>query len=490
MHMPTTSRLAVGAGRSTRRKLLQTTLLGGIALLSAACGSTTSQASTSLTQKSITSSGQPGAVSAGPGVAVGRPSSLAAPKSRPAVAIAPTTLPPPTTVPTTIPVASSTPEPTAVPPPSPTTAATTVPYNAARVNELLGQSITSYAGSIASRAHNVRRATDLVNGATVAPGAVFSFDAQVGDQSVANGFTVAYGIINVKGVPKTVPAIAGGICQVATTLFQSVYWAGLPIVRHYHHLYWIAHYGQPPYGQVGLDATVDFLPVDFAFRNTTSDWLRIEGAYDSTHVHFRVYGVDPGWKVTSSPTKVTNVVKTDRATVRQEDPSQPAGYELWIEEAEDGFDATIERLVTKNGQTVDRYLFTNHYEPARNVLAVGTKGAKPTAVPTNTPIPVSPTVAPPATPMAKPTAPPTPIVYVLPDGQVRVPSLVGMPEAQAKALVSNVSLQNTYTNYQGQGSVPDQNLKQVAVGAVLSQNPTPGSIVPKGTTIYLAVRKN
>ncbi len=298
-----------------------------------------------------------------------------------ATAVVPTAVPTATLRPTANP--TDTPPPTATLEP-PTATATIISYDAARLTDLLGESITSYAGSIPSRVTNVRLATRLINGAAVAPGAVFSFDERVGAQTIAAGFDVAWGIISRDGKPVTVPSIAGGICQVATTLFQAVYWAGLPIVERHHHLYWIAHYGQPPFGQVGLDATVDLPPVDFRFRNTTSDWLRIVGSYDSTHVRMRIYGVSPGWKVTSSPTKITNLVKTDRTIIRRDDPTQRAGYELWIEAAEDGFDATVERLVTKGGKTVDRYLFTNHYDPAHNVMLVGTKGATPTATPAAT----------------------------------------------------------------------------------------------------------
>ncbi len=494
IHSPLSSRVAAQATHHSRRKILQIALLGGISLLTAACGSP--QAATppnSLSKNSVVNSPRR-SLPAASALTASQSSDVVAPKLNNSPASRSLGQQLPIAVVTAMPIAIRTPEPTSTPPPSPSPAATTIPYDPARLTDLLGQSVTSYAGSIAPRVHNVRRATDLINGATVAPGDLFSFDARVGSQSVANGFTVAYGIVNNNGVPETVPAIAGGICQVATTLFQAVYWAGLPIIRHYHHLYWIAHYGQPPYGQVGLDATVDFPPVDFQFRNTTADWLRIEGTYNNTNVRFRVFGVSPGWKVTSSPTKITNLIKTDRATIRREDPTQPAGYELWIESAEDGFDATIERLVTKNGLTVDRYVFTNHYDPAHNVLVVGTKGVKPISAPTHTLPPTSPalvaTSIPTVIPTATSTPQPAPSSYLQSDGRVRVPALVGLPEAQARALIDNVSLQNTYTNYQGHDDLPDQTLNQVSVGAVLSQSPAPGSIVPKGTIVHIAVRKN
>ena len=383
----------------TRRVLLRGLLLGAAGLLTA-CGSAhghpVAAADASQEGAFLASADQAPPSSSSPTPAVVGPG--------PASATATTALPTSTATTTPMPTATDTPRPTATPTLTPTP--TKIPYDAARLTDLLGESITSYAGSIPSRVSNVRLATRLIDGATIPPGAIFSFDDRVGAQTIAAGFDVAWGIVSRDGKPVTVPSVAGGICQVATTLFQAVYWSGLPIVERHNHLYWIAHYGQPPYGQLGLDATVDFPPVDFRFQNTTSDWLRVVGTYDSTHVRFRIYGVSQGWKVTSSPTRVSHLIKADRTLIRQDDPTRPAGYQLMIEAAEDGFDATIERLVTRNGAIVDRSVLTSHYDPAQNVMLVGTKGATPTATPTR------------ATPSTTGTPSGTPTVTPQPSGTV------------------------------------------------------------------------
>jgi vancomycin resistance protein YoaR len=457
----------------SRRKILGALMVGAGALLSA-CGAAPPTKSTD--SPSIQ---QPEQVAPSSGVVAAVPAKSTG--SDPLAAVVAPPRPTPTSevqaflnvVPTETPLLTATTDPAAtaaaIPTDTPLPTPTTIPYDASRLTDLLGESITSYAGSIAPRVHNVQLATRLINGATVAPGAVFSFDDRVGDQTTAAGFQVAYGIISGTDGPQTVKADAGGICQIATTLFQAVYWAGLPIVRRYHHLYWIAHYGTPPYGLLGLDATVDFAPVDFQFKNTTSDWIRIDASYDSTHVHMRIIGVDQGWKVTAGQPHVFNVVKTDRTTVRQPDPTLDPGRELWIETAQDGFDVTVERLVkAKNGDLVDHYVFTNHYEPARNVMVVGSKGLTP-----------PPTLA----------ATPTSTGGRLNDGRIQVPSFIGMAEAAAQQQITSLGLQTTFANYQGPGDVPAAVLNQVNVGAVLSQIPPPGAMVAAGTTVYLAIRK-
>ncbi len=64
-----------------------------------------------------------------------------------------------------------------------------------------------------------------------------------------------------------------------------------------------------------------------------------------------------------------------------------------------------------------------------------------------------------------------------------------MSASQAQVLVSQAGLSNTYINYQGPDNVPAAALAAVAVGAVLSQSPAPGALVPKGTAVFLAARK-
>jgi hypothetical protein len=242
-----------------------------------------------------------------------------------------------------------------------------------------------------------------------------------------------------------------------------------------------------------LDATVDFPPVDLQFRNTTSDWIRVDATYDATHVHVRLMGVHQGWKVSVGTPKITNMVKTDRTLVRRPDPTMNPGQELYIETAQDGFDVTVERLVkSKSGEIVDKYVFTNHYESARNVMVYGTKGMPTPPTPGSvTPTVVGTTPTPPAA-AGTPTVPaltPTAVAGRQANGQIRVPSVVGLPEAQARSMISSVGLQNTFTNYQGPGDVTAATLNQVPVGSVLSQTPASNTVVAPGSTVYIAVRK-
>lgn len=362
----------------------------------------------------------------------------------------------------------------------------TIPADLSELKDVLGSATTSYAGSVPPRAHNVRLGTSRLNGAMVAPGEVFSFNEFVGPTTLEAGFQKGFGIILSGGQAETVESVAGGICQVSTTLFQAVYWAGLEVVERWPHSYWIERYGRPPSGFTGLDTTVDDPWVDFKFRNNTGNWIWIESAYDDETITFTIHGIDPGWKVVSTEPVVTDVIKASQEEVIREDPEMPAGKTMMIEHAEDGFEITATRQVfDEDGNVLATYKFVNRYLPSRNVWLVGTKEATPTAtpitlVPTATPTPQLPT----------PTPSPRPEDYRQPDGRIRIPNLVGLPEDDAQRLITDAGLMTTYVNYQGPGDVPDHALNSVPVGHVLSQMPASNTTVSSGTMVYLAVRRD
>jgi hypothetical protein len=294
------------------------------------------------------------------------------PSPTPMPTLAPTNTPfPPTATPSPVPPTATPVPPTATPEPPGRAPNGTLLYDAERLKDVLGQAQTSYAGSIPERAWNVELAAQRLNGALCAPGAVFSFNEAVGPTTLKAGFRIGYGITMSGGRPETVPSEGGGICQVATTVFQAAFWAGLPFEERHYHLYWISRYGVAPSGRTGMDATVDDPGVDLKFRNTTDDWLRLESWYDGSNIGFAIKGVDPGWTVEATQPRIYDVVRASQAPVRQYDYTLPPGRELWVEHAEDGFRASMSRLVKAGDEVIDEYAFTNYYRPSRNVLLVG-----------------------------------------------------------------------------------------------------------------------
>jgi vancomycin resistance protein YoaR len=245
------------------------------------------------------------------------------------------------------------------------------------LREKIDGATTTFAGSVPQKAHNIKLAASRLNGVVVPPRGLFSFNRELGPTTLQNGYQTAFGITGGAGEQhKTVPSVAGGICQVATTLFQPIFWSGYQLEERHWHLYWIPAYTSR--NVVGLDATVDEeYNLDLQFFNNTDTHLLIQSRTDDQSVTFELYGTKPAWQVKVDGPAITDRKSADPAQVTQPEPSLPEGQRLAVETAREGFTATFNRAVTENGN-VRTLKLESKYVPSRNVTLVGT-GGRPAA---------------------------------------------------------------------------------------------------------------
>lgn len=296
------------------------------------------------------------------------------------------------------------------------------------IRELIQRGQTRFAGSSPPKIHNIKLAAQRLHGVVVPPGAMFSFNTELGPTTLDNGYQVGWGIAATgTGSHATVPAVAGGICQVATTLFQPVFWAGYQIEERHAHLYWIPAYGAPPLGRVGLDATVDEdYGLDFRFVNNSPDYLLIQAVTDDSTLYVSLYGNKPTWTVSVEGPTITNRRAPNYDVVRYPEPTLPWGQQLQVESAGEGFDVTLVRTV-RDGDQVRTLTLHTRYEPSQNLVVVGVRGAPPGVAEeiraSNRPAASSSAAAPTAQPSAaqasgaaRPTAQPTAASTSVPSG--------------------------------------------------------------------------
>jgi vancomycin resistance protein YoaR len=248
------------------------------------------------------------------------------------------------------------------------------------VRELIGESTTAFAGAIPEKAHNIQLAAQRLNGVVVPPGGTFSFNKEVGPTTLEAGFEWGFGLTSgSQGGVHTVPSVAGGICQVATTLFQPVFWSGYQIEERHWHLYWIPAYTSR--GVVGIDATVDAdSGLDFKWINPTDEAVLIQASTDAEHITFRLFGQKPPWTIRVDDPIVTGRVVADPMPEVQEESSLAWGRTLLVESARDGFSVLLTRHVTPMGGAQPRDLaLKSVYAPAHTVTLVGTRGAPDSA---------------------------------------------------------------------------------------------------------------
>ena len=164
--------------------------------------------------------------------------------------------------------------------------------------KLLGKYRTDYAivEDDGTREENLEIASNAIDGMFVAPGETFSMNENVSG--------LDYNATKVIIDGKETKADGGGLCQVTSTLYMAVNYAGLDVTERH------PHYAQLPYIRPGLDATVWFGDesgagaLDMKFENTSEGYVLIrEYVADDGFIYAEVYGKPNATKVemTSEP---------------------------------------------------------------------------------------------------------------------------------------------------------------------------------------------
>jgi vancomycin resistance protein YoaR len=249
---------------------------------------------------------------------------------------------------------------------------------------------TSYFyGSTGSRIQNIETASSRFHGVLVAPGEVFSMASILGDVSLDSGYAEALIIYG----GRTIKGVGGGVCQVSTTLFRTVFFGGYPVEERYPHAYRVGYYEQTAGGGydadlAGLDATVFVPVVDFKFTNDTPYWLLMETYVNEAArtLTWKFYSTSDGRRVEWDTSGPQNVVEPPDP-LYEVNPDLEKGEIKQVDWEAEGADVSVTRTVYNgSGDVLYQDTFSTHYMPWRSVYQYGpgTKGIpkqKPTEEP-------------------------------------------------------------------------------------------------------------
>ena len=147
--------------------------------------------------------------------------------------------------------------------------------------------ISAYTTSTTSNKNrniNIDLSAQAINGVTVLPGEIFSFNKTTGERTAEKGYREAAAISGGQSRDE----VGGGVCQTSSTLFNAVARADLEIVERYPHAW------PSSYVEKGFDATVNWPGLDFQFKNNT-DWpVFIIAAYKDRKITVNLYGMSLG----------------------------------------------------------------------------------------------------------------------------------------------------------------------------------------------------
>ena len=230
------------------------------------------------------------------------------------------------------------------------------------ITEKVAGAITELGDSSSNRTHNVALMAEILDNRLVMPGETFSFNDAVGPRSPERGFLEGLAIVD--GL--MIPSIGGGVCQVATTLYDAAFAMGLQIVERRNHGFYISHYG------LGMDATVAWPDLDFKFNNNTASPILIRATSDASTMLVNLYSApNDGRAVETSVSDRYDIKPPEKRYL--EDPFAPAKQIIQYVDGQEGFAVDVTRDVTRNGETLSHDVFVSTYEsqPATYIVGPG-----------------------------------------------------------------------------------------------------------------------
>ena len=221
---------------------------------------------------------------------------------------------------------------------------------------------TQFSSGAEARNHNIRTVSGyLTNSVAKANGGSWSFNDVAGETTEELGYQNAGAIVDGEYTDE----IGGGVCQVATTIYNAIYNAGYPILERHNHTLYIASYPE------GRDAAIAYPYYDLRWENDTSSDILLVMSYTNTSVTATLYGVDPGYTVSTQYGEWKAGEKY--STKYKDDNTLSAGTEKVKSSGEDGREITVVRTVKDSqGNTRSEQTFTSIYDPKDEIILKGT----------------------------------------------------------------------------------------------------------------------
>ena len=234
-----------------------------------------------------------------------------------------------------------------------------------KATSLIGTYYTTFSGNDYGRNENLRVGCANINGTELAPGEIFSMNEGLGPQTYENGYRDAAVIVD----GKIEDGLAGGVCQITSTLYNAVILAELKIVERSNHSLAVS------YVPLGQDAAVAGDYKDLKFQNDTDYPVYIEAYISGNKLITNVYGYEI--HSPSREVKFENIVDSviqKPAEKVTEDPEKPKGYREVTYYGKQGKKVSTYKIVYENGQQISReYFSSSTYRATPDEVTIGTK---------------------------------------------------------------------------------------------------------------------
>lgn len=228
------------------------------------------------------------------------------------------------------------------------------------ISEVMGHYNTHFGVGDRDRSFNLKLAASKINGTVLQPHEEWSFNGHVGERSEKEGYKIAHVIT----AGEMVDGLAGGTCQISTTLFGASFFAGLDIVKTTNH-------SRPSvYTPLGFDATVVWPDTDLVLKNP----------YDfPVAIHYRVANGEAFVEVLGKKRPFDKIVfareiteETPFSSEERLDDEMPDGQTSLDQAGFDGYKLTRYRRFFVGKKQVREQKWTVNYKPVTEYVRRGT----------------------------------------------------------------------------------------------------------------------
>jgi vancomycin resistance protein YoaR len=232
---------------------------------------------------------------------------------------------------------------------------------------------TSYNNADLLRNENLKVAALKIN-TVLAPGEVFSLGEQLEPITYEQGYRASKVIV----AGRLEDGIGGGVCQVASTLYNAVLLSNLNIVQRQNHSLPVA------YVQLGRDATYASGVIDFRFENNSEYPIFIESYCENNQVYVNIFGhqsVKPSYDEIKFESETIETI-TPPAPTYIDDPTLEKGKQVQEINPLYGYKVKLYRLYYKDGKLVEKeYLNLSYYRPRAAIIRRGIKEVQGSTAP-------------------------------------------------------------------------------------------------------------
>lgn len=206
--------------------------------------------------------------------------------------------------------------------------------------------------------YNVRLASEKIKGQIINPSKIFSQNSTIGPYTKSKGFKDGASYIS-GNIQMTE---GGGVCKIATTLYNLAALANLEIIERHNHSMPINYV---PYGQ---DATVAYGIKDFRFKNDTESNILIWSQMVGNRLYMGFYGISNSPKVMWNH-EITNITKPSVKYIKNS--NLKPGEMVTMLNGMDG--ATVKSTVTitqNDGSFSIKNMGISYYSPLSQVIEI------------------------------------------------------------------------------------------------------------------------